>query len=69
MTAAPNQPTLTPAQYHRNAQLFSDHYLDHTLPYPADWQMLAAQRPRDADEAPRDPEGLPAVQYRGADRA
>jgi hypothetical protein len=27
MTAAVTQPILTPAQYHRNAQLFSDHYL------------------------------------------
>ena len=43
MTVAPNQPALTPAQYHRNAQLFSDHYLDNILPGRSDWQMLAAQ--------------------------
>jgi len=38
MTVA--QPMLTPAQYHSNRQLFSDHYLDSILPGRADWQML-----------------------------
>jgi len=43
MIATLNQPTLTPAQYHRNAQLFSDHYLDIILPKRGDRQMLALQ--------------------------
>ncbi len=33
-------PLVAPA--HNNQQLFSDHYLDHTLPRRGDWQMLAA---------------------------
>ncbi len=43
MPAAPNQPTLTSQQCHRNAQLFSDHYLDQVLPGRSDWQLLAVQ--------------------------
>lgn len=33
-------PLAAPA--HNNRQLFSDHYLDHTLPARGDWQLLAA---------------------------
>jgi hypothetical protein len=33
-------PLVAPA--HNNRQLFSDHYLDHTLPRHGDWQLLAA---------------------------
>ena len=37
----PTQLPLALAQRHNNQQLFSDHYLNVTLPQRADWQLLA----------------------------
>lgn len=40
--ASPEQPT--PAeQHHRNSGLFSDHYLNVTLPRRADWRDLISE--------------------------
>src|SRR5262245_44046717 len=38
---APTQLPLTLAQRHNNQQLFSDHYLNITLPQRADWKLLS----------------------------